>query len=397
MPVVCLPKFFENLLGPFSFLFSKPQFRQFRRYVLGLILCLEARNIEDISRRIGGTDQSNLNRFVTQPCWDVREMQERICQLGFDQVKAGESLFLSVDDTLCEKSGRQMEGAGWQHSSVEQKQVWGHNLLYGLTSHADGKFPSGVSLYRKKEDCRVHGIAFRTKIELAQEMVDSYAPPPGHPITVLGDSWFFCKGLVERIQARGYHWVFASKSNRILYRQGHKTKLSRLAKRVKLSEYKRVKIRGRIFWVLGLAVEIPKIGKVFLVLNREKTNGKKRLGCPRFLVSDQLDQSAEKVLEDYLNRFQIENFFRDAKGHLGLDQYQMRRADGVLIHASLVSAAYLFLTRLNAHLPKRHRKESIGELVAWVQGRTFRESLLWAHRQGSHHRSKEVIYQRLAA
>ncbi|MCI0406207.1 MAG: IS701 family transposase, partial [candidate division Zixibacteria bacterium] len=395
MPVVvAVPKFFDRILEPFAEVLSKPQFRQFRRYVLGLILCLEARNIEDISETLRGTDQSNLNRFVTRPRWKPRELQGRVRKLGFEQVKTGSPLYLCLDDTLCAKTGRRMEGAGWQYCAMNGRQTWGHNLLYGFVVHPDGGFPSDVALYRKKEDCRARGIPFRTKIELAREMVGGFLPPASHAVTVLGDAWFFCRDLVVDAEAKGYHWIFASKGNRVVYRRGHKTKLSRLAKREKLSDYKRVKIRGRVFWVLGLEVEIPKIGKVLLVLNREKTKGKKRLGCPRLVVTDRLDLPPEKVLELYLNRFQIEVFFRDAKGHLGLDQYQMRRADGVLTHASLVSAAYLFLARLNARLPKRHRKQSVGELAAWVQRRVYQESLLWAHRQGLHHRTKNVIYQK---
>lgn len=397
MVIIAVPRFLERVLEEFAPVFSKPQRTQFRRYVLGLILCLEARNIEDISAAVPGTDQSNLNRFVTRPHWDPLKLQRRTRELGFESVKAGSPLSLLIDDTLNRKTGRHMEGAGWQHSSTEGKQAWGHNLFYGLVSHADGQFPCGTALYRKKEDCETHGVPFRTKIDLAEELIGGFLPPLGHEVTVMGDSWFFCHRLVTVTEAKGYHWIFASKTNRVIYRRGHKTKLSRLAKRASLSEYKRVKIRDRVFWVLGLEVEVPKIGKVHLIINREKTKGKKRLGCPRFIVTDRLDLASEKVLEAYLERFQIEVFFRDAKGHLGLDQYQMRRADGVLTHASLVSAAYLVLARLNARLPKRQRKDTLGEIVAEVQRRVFQESLLWAHRQGLRHRDKEVIREKLAA
>ncbi len=47
-------------------------------------------------------------------------------------------------------------------------------------------------------------------------------------------------------------------------------------------------------------------------------------GTYAVLISNRSDWSAKKILASYLQRWPIETFYQDGKGHLGLDKYRMR-------------------------------------------------------------------------
>lgn len=56
--------------------FSKPQFDNFKNYLKGIINIECRRTINHINEGAGiKKDQSQLNRFVTKPKWDVDNMQ----------------------------------------------------------------------------------------------------------------------------------------------------------------------------------------------------------------------------------------------------------------------------------------------------------------------------------
>jgi len=64
-------------------------------------------------------------------------------------------------------------------------------------------------------------------------------------------------------------------------------------------------------------VRLPGLGKVRLVVsfkNAELT------GTYAVLVSNRADWTVQRILTLYLQRWPIETFYQDSKGHLGLDE-----------------------------------------------------------------------------
>src|SRR5215467_10232591 len=57
------------------------------------------------------------------------------------------------------------------------------------------------------------------------------------------------------------------------------------------------------------------------------------------------DTPLQRLVELAHSRWQIEQFYEDAKGACGLDHYQGRRWDGLHRHLALVMLAYSFLAR----------------------------------------------------
>ncbi|MFH1179079.1 MAG: transposase [Candidatus Bathyarchaeota archaeon] len=108
----------KQLLDEFKPVFNKPQHRNFSTYILGLIACEGKKNIKNINNAFTEhRDQSTLNRFITEPSWSLRRLEEKRLRLARErlQVKNGSTGTLIIDDTITRKTGKHMEYTGYHH------------------------------------------------------------------------------------------------------------------------------------------------------------------------------------------------------------------------------------------------------------------------------------------
>ena len=211
------------------------------------------------------------------------------------------------------------------------------------------------------------------------------------------DSWFLCAEVAEELAKLQKDWVSLLKKNRNLEvnsftlrdAQGQKVglagphiKVEDLVPLIPRSAYTQVTIGEREYWYFALNLRVPGLGKVRIVIsfgNAELT------GTYAVLVSNRTDWAAKKILETYLQRWPIETFYQDSKGHLGLDEYRMRTAAAIKKHWCLVFVAYSFLhLQCLAASPRKgraltHPIKTIGEACR-QQGQALIEKLiLYAH------------------
>lgn len=398
MPIISIPDILLKGLTIFRPCFeSKPQFKNFCFYVFGLILCLEARNIKDINDQLRKKDQSSLNRFLTESPWLNRKLRQKRRQLIKKAI--GESrkrtVYLVIDDTVLDKTGLHIEGIGFHHSNSSKRRVRGHNLVTGICIIDGFVFPFDFFPYIKKEECEQQGIGFRTKIQLATRLIRSFTPPRETRVVVIVDTWYCCHKVANAAKEKGFGFLSPLKSNRTVYYQGKKYKVSDLTKRVSYADYQEVEIKERRFSLTSVVVEIPKMGKVCLVLNKEIEQDKKVEDLvdqsPERLINTSLDWSAEKSLSTYLLRAATENFYRDSKQHLGLGQYQMRKLEGIIRHWHLVFTAYILLILISLKSSLKGSPKTIGQACNWTRQLFFKELLIWSHQQGKMGKTIESV------
>ena len=178
LPIVKLPGFVENILPRFSLIFNKSQLRHFGEYLTGLDerLCM------------------------------VKEQCEK-CHITDGIVV--------IDDSLAHKSGKHIEGANWFWDHTEHGYRFAHQLV--TSQYVTKKFhvPLHYRLYLKEGD--VPQGAFQSKIELAIQLIKE-AAAAGIPFScVAADRWYFCVTIIKYLAYLGKKWVFASKSNRIIF------------------------------------------------------------------------------------------------------------------------------------------------------------------------------------
>jgi SRSO17 transposase len=298
------------------------------------------KNIQDIAdNQLQGRHQSSLNRFLTRPKWNVRKVNALRLQYSLSNRSGG---VLIVDDTIIEKSGKQMDGVGFLFDHCKGKSVRCHDIVSSFYHNSDGvHVPLYFTPYVKEEHATRLDIWFKTKIQIALDLIRKSLMHIT-PEVVVFDAWYMSKELVDFLNCRGLVWVSQAKSNRLVQVDDTWISVSMYAKSLSKQEFVRIdKVvdEQRFKWIYETTMVMKNIGLVKLVVLRQRKNSKT---CT-FLVSNDTDLDGLQVLEYYKKRWAIEVFYRDCKQHLGMGEYQVRRLDAVVIHLHLVVLAYTLL------------------------------------------------------
>ena len=114
--IVAFPQLVEQALLDFGDLLpNQPQRRHFAEYLTGLFIA-DRKNVSAINREFAQTtDQSCLNRFVTEADWDVSQFNERRLDLLQEEpsTRYCEQGVIPIDNTLIAHDGQLIEDAGW--------------------------------------------------------------------------------------------------------------------------------------------------------------------------------------------------------------------------------------------------------------------------------------------
>jgi len=398
MKIVKVPAEVEEAFAPFREVMSRPQFRHFMRLVLGLILpCSKKKTVQAIAEGYAeGRDRSCLSRFLERSPWKVEKALNRALGILHQQLpkKSGRLSYLILDDSANEKTGRKIEGAGWFHDTMNLKRhIFGHNYVMSLAQVSGVCFPVGVRLYLKEQFCLEHGMTFKTKNELAAELIAAYRPRCAGRVIVVFDGWYLNETVVAAVVKRGWHWVSRLKSNR------------------------RVKI-GDLFWIvrdfietLGEAElretdfiprshELPiigclrrgwlrKIGEVVMVF------GGNQNGEWQTFASDLLNWSLEGLMRVYDRRWEIECCFRESKQHLGLGESQARLLRCAVIHLHMVMIAWILLAALK--LKHGLVNATIGDLCRWVGKQVERDQIAFIRKYAASKKAPKKLELLLVA
>jgi len=331
---------FGSKLERYRNCFSKPQWKHFKTYMNGLILGEKGeKNIQDIAfNSLDGRHQSSLNRFLTRHKWNVHKFN--IIRLN-DNLRNREGGVVIVDDTLIEKTGTYMDGVGYLYDYSKGKNVLCHDVVSTFYRNGEQRVPLFFTPYIKKEVAEKNGIWFKTKIQIALDLL-RMSLTMVHPEAVVFDEWYMCKDVIEFCNNRGLTWIAQAKKNRLIHMGEEWISLGSYANNLPRKSFKRSnkKIGEKRFkWFYETTWVMKNVGLVKLVILKERRNSKK---C-KFLVSNNVDLDGMQILEYYKKRWSIEVFHRDCKQHLGMGEYQARKLDAVVIHLHLVFLAYTLL------------------------------------------------------
>ena len=198
------PRRVKHLLSKLKKHFTKPQYDNFCRVTMGLMTAgKKEHDVKSMNELfIDRKDQSSLNRFITESNWNAQEV-----------AKAGQTVLLCeaelnptvehkvVDDTVCRKYSPKTEMACYNHSST-MGTVLSHDYVTALSVNNDVAFGDGLKLYGNKKKCDEKGVTFKTRLELACELIDEHKPMADSTI-MLWDSWYMCQEMVERCESHG--------------------------------------------------------------------------------------------------------------------------------------------------------------------------------------------------
>jgi len=361
-----VPSRLRHILSGFRRYFTRPQYENFCRVMLGLIVAGEKEHdVKSINELfVERKDQSSVNRFFTEPKWVVEQVVREGRAMLLGENSASELVEYKVlDDTVCRKYSPDTEMVCYNHHSSTMGTVLSHDYVTSLYVNNDVAVPDGLKLYGNEKKCKEKKIEFKTKVQLACEIMDEHVPRAKMTIW-LWDSWYTCFETVARCRAHGYDWIGEIRSNRVAFYDGKKYHLGELVDRLRSEGMLcDVFIDGEIYQACRVEVFTKKLGKVSVVVNVKADTKDLHILCT------DLTCSTEEIVRHALERHRIEDFHKGAK-HLGLGEYRFRESEAALIHAHLVSLAYTLLDVLRRRLLRYGIVKSLPSLewsVEWVR------------------------------
>jgi hypothetical protein len=175
--------------------------------------------------------------------------------------------------------------------------------------------------------------------KLAQEL--PIAPTLSY---LLCDRWYTCKKLMEAFVKKGFYTIGALKTNRVLYPHGIKKSVEELAETLKskdaVSSFHSVTVKGRKYYVYRYEGNLNGIENAVILLTFPEGKLFQMDTLRAFLCTD-ASLSDAQILSLYVQRWEIEVFFRESKRRLAFDKYQIRSAKGIQRFWLIASLAHL--------------------------------------------------------
>jgi len=337
----------QKLLSCFSEAFSRPSFKIFSSFITGFIqLGKEPHTssmVQSLTYPFLHRSLSSFTRFLGQNIWVLEEVAEIALQQFFHtlRIKAHSILFLIIDDTIAQKSGKKIPGCSWYKDHAQNMaNVFGHQWVLSALLYKDFLLPLWAKLYHPKgtKGCG----RFQTKITMAQRIIQGLQLPLPCKLYVLADSWYWAKTLASVCRKCGYHMISQLKSTSVLWMHGKKTKVTTLStlgsayREVSLFLYGKNKTL-RVARFVGVIKGLGKVAVVVVKEERKKTS---------YLVSTNLHLSAIDIIKYYAKRWKIEQMIKDLKQRLGFRDYQLRNLQAIQRHAALSLLSYTLLILL---------------------------------------------------
>jgi hypothetical protein len=417
MPIMTPPEIVQKALEEFlAPLFkNEPQRRHLANYLTGLMLS-DNKTVAGMTDEMpNASDQSCLNRFLTEVDWDECAMnQARIDWLQqFDDTKFHERGVIAFDDVLIDKSGKYIKDSGtfWDHSEQRYKHAQDLIIVNYVHPHSGKHYPLDFRRFKKEEQCEWTGEEFKKMTELTIELIDR-CQERGVLGTFTFDSFYTCAAIQNHINSlknadkteRGY--VGDLKFNRKIVFKGVEQQAVEFAHTIPPENRKPVTVDGVKQWYLTVCVKMPNIDhKVrVVILWRYKNDAEPR----KILVTNKIHWNADRIVATYRGRWTgTETFHRDGKQELGLGDCQLRDGVGQTRHTYCVFLAYSLLMqnldKTNLSGRSSSRVSTIGESCRALLKESLRNLICWIVEEletarsigGNVNRRLEAVFQRL--
>ena len=382
--IVEFPTVVKEALEQFGYLFAnEPERVHFAEYLTGLMVAYH-KNVSAINREFAATtDQSCLNRWITEADWDVERLNhERLAWLQKEpSTRYSAQGVIPIDNVLVDHSGKFIEDVGYFWDHAEQRYKIAHDYIIVNYVCTSGKhYPLQFHRFIKKQQCQEKQITFRDHNVLFRELVD-WVIANEIPGDFTFDCWFTHAANLNHIHAHKRGYVGDLKFNRKIIFRGKELKAEELAGQIAPEDRKPVRIGDYRQWYFTKSIRIPDVEHpVRIVILWDKRKDKK---AKKILVTNRTHWEITRVLRVYHRRWRgTECFHRDGKQHLGMGDCQLRKGRGQTRHMYMVFLAHSVLMRQLRQGCAREwaleRLTTIGQACMAVLRQTLSQTISWA-------------------
>jgi hypothetical protein len=348
----------NGLLANFAVAFTEPTFEVFALLFTGAVLVKGRHTVTRmiLAAGIRAAHHARFHRFFSQARWEMDVLWEKLVRLLSEKLlTAGERIEVVIDETAQKKTGAKIYGAGMVYDN-RPKSKKGRELEWGLTwvvasllvrvpLWKDHVFavPVLARLYRRKGVCRKGRVRFKTKGQLALEMLEKLASwLPGRRVVLLVDGNYADHHLmlrlpknvevVSRVRYDAALWApRPKKAGRIGRPRLHGRKLPRPVERVarRPEAWRTILLpNGRHYEVQTWTALWWKVfgPRPIRIVATRRSRSRRR---PEFFYTTDPTLSLKQILTDYTDRWAIECLFHEVKERMGFEEPQCRTEKAV--------------------------------------------------------------------
>ncbi|VXD19968.1 IS701 family transposase [Planktothrix paucivesiculata] len=354
-----MPPCFDRWCGRFDDIFShQAQKREFRNYLGGLLGESERKNLSQMANNAVGVTYHRLHHFLTEAPWSAMKLNQRRLEVmnQCKQTQISRGFALIIDDSGHRKSGNFTDGVGRQYIGEIGKT---DNGIVAVTSHLyDGKksLPLDIELYQKAESLPL-GKAdpeFKKKPEIALELIERSLDRGYRPGIVLTDAGYGNNtSFLQELEKKGLKYIGGvAKNRKVILKKGEdeteETRLDNLAKSLPQGAFSEIQLqleKPKTVWVATKEIELSKYaGKKVIAIVMNAATFDQASDIDYLMTNVEASKATgEWIVTTYSQRNWIEVFYREAKGWLGLKEYQVRDKRSLIRHWILVFCAYTFI------------------------------------------------------
>lgn len=354
-----MPPCFERWCQRFDDVFThKAQKREFRHYLGGLLGESERKNLFQLAENAVGVTYHRLHHFLTEAPWCSSKVNERRLELmnKCSQTRISRGFSLIIDDSGHRKSGNFTDGVGRQYIGEIGKT---DNGIVVVTTHLyDGRksLPLDIELYQHADSLPEgkKDPEFEKKPELAIKLIDLTLQRGYQPGIVIVDAGYGNNtSFLLELELRQLKYLGGLAKNRQVSVTAEdniqrKIRLDELAQSLPQDSFTEIQLpldKQKILWVVTREIEISQLkGKrnIAIVMNAATFSEATNIDYFITNVSSSI-VTPGWIINTYSQRNWVEVFYREAKGWLGLKEYQVRDKRSLLRHFILVFCAYTFI------------------------------------------------------
>jgi SRSO17 transposase len=345
--------------------------KRVRLYLQGLLAEVPRKNGWQMAEELGEANAHGVQRLLEEADWDEEAVRDELCTYVIEQLGEPGGI-LAVDETGFVKKGKKSAGVARQYSGTAGRRENSQIGVFLLYASSKGAAFIDRALYLPEEwtadrvRCREAGIPdevkFATKGELAQQML-ARAFAAGVPAEwVVADTVYGYDELRLWLEAQQKNYVLAVPETHQVWVQGRPQPVGLVAA-----------LLPEGAWVVLSAGEGSKGPRLYewawlqLPDETEATSQRTRWMLIRRSLRDHSERAYYRVygpatttLAEAVrvtgSRWKIEEGYEQAKGEVGLDQYEVRTWRAWYCYVTLALLAYAALVVMQGQARAQEKK-----------------------------------------
>lgn len=382
-------RFINKFLDHFRPIFSPAQFNILKLFMLASFKDYKRFSLEALAGELNISYQ-RIQYFFSDAQWPALSLINNIRLNIFNNQMSTRSTpkgVLAIDDSAVPKIyAKKTEGAQVQYCAPLKKEANCNVAVASAFVSASKHFPVDFRPYIPEDQCR-HPDDFKSKIQLAKDLILQAVSQNVAFKHILFDAWYTAASLIEFIHSRGLKLIAELKSNRCIRFTHPETKTWRylkasewipVLKKFYAHKFKSFRIESKhysknVFYYCfeSKLKDCPVPVQILFIFDKWSDQDDKPF---HILITNQLNLSPEDIFRIYSLRWGIEESFHELKDSFCFDQFQVRHQKQISRHwiLSFLAWSLAYWVKQNGYLSKtlvnspgsiNQTKEAIASLI----------------------------------